>query len=311
MSGAANEVIVLGRVCIDLYPSDIDTHLEDVRSFTKSIGGSATNVAVAIARHGHRVALVTRTGDDPFGRYAKQEMERLGVTASHVTPIRGFASVLTFCEMFPPDDFPLYIYREPTAPDMKLEESDLPMDEIRSAAILWVTATGLSQEPSRSSHLAALRARGRQATTILDLDYRPMFWSSQTEAHDAVAAALPLVSVAVGNIDECEMAVGERDPYRAADALLDLGLELAVIKRGPAGVLAKSKTGIVELDALPIEVVNGLGAGDGFGGALCHGLWPGGESSASSASRTPLAPSSRPGANAQQPCRQPSRWTNS
>ncbi|MDP9027649.1 MAG: 5-dehydro-2-deoxygluconokinase [Actinomycetota bacterium] len=272
MTAATDDVVVIGRVCIDLYPTDVDTHIEDVTAFTKSIGGSATNVAVAIARHGHSVALVTRTGHDPFGRYAKREMERLGINVSYVSPVAGLASVLTFCEMFPPADFPLYIYREPTAPDMRLEESDLPIDEIRSAKVLWTTATGLSQEPSRSAHLAALTARGRRAITILDLDYRPLFWSSIDQARRAVADALPLVTVAVGNIDECEMAVGHRDPHRAADALLDLGLELAVIKRGAEGVLAKSRTETVELDALPVDVVNGLGAGDGFGGALCHGL---------------------------------------
>jgi 5-dehydro-2-deoxygluconokinase len=272
LNGPSDEVVVLGRVCIDLYPAEVNTGLEDVQTFTKSIGGSATNVAVAIARHGHPVALVTRTGDDPFGRYAKREMSRLGIDVSHVTPYTGLASVLTFCEMFPPDNFPLYIYREPTAPDMKLEVSDIPMELVRSAGVLWTTATGLSQEPSRSAHLAALSARGRTATTVLDLDYRPMFWESREEARAAVAAALPFASVVVGNIDECAMAVGHTDPYRAADALLDMGPDLAIVKRGPDGVLAKTASTTVELSALPIQVVNGLGAGDGFGGALCHGL---------------------------------------
>jgi 5-dehydro-2-deoxygluconokinase len=266
------DVVVIGRVCIDLYPAEVNTHLEDVSGFTKSIGGSATNVAVAIARHGHDVTLVTRTGDDPFGRYAKRELARLGVDVSHVTPFAGLASVLTFCEMFPPDNFPIYIYRQPTAPDMKLEASDVPLDEVQNARILWTTATGLSQEPSRTAHHAALTARDRRQNTILDLDYRPMFWDSAADAHSAVTAALPLVTIAIGNQEECEVAVGETDPVRAADALLDFGLDLAIVKRGPRGVLAKTRTSTVEVQSLPIEVVNGLGAGDGFGGALCHGL---------------------------------------
>jgi 5-dehydro-2-deoxygluconokinase len=273
----ARDVVVLGRVCIDLYPMEVNTHLEDVTGFTKSIGGSATNVAVAIARHGRDVTLVTRVGDDPFGEYARRELARLGVDGSFITAVAGMQSVLTFCEMFPPDDFPLYIYRNPTAPDMFLEASGVPMSEVRDARILWTTATGLSADPSRSAHLAALRERGRRQHTVLDLDYRPMFWPSATAAHDAISEALPLVSVAVGNQDECEVAVGERDPFRAADALLDRGIELAIVKRGPHGVLAKTPTQALELPAESVDVVNGLGAGDAFGGALCHGLlaeWP-------------------------------------
>jgi 5-dehydro-2-deoxygluconokinase len=83
--------------------------------------------------------------------------------------------------------------------------------------------------------------------------------------------------VAVGNLDECETAVGTRDPHAAAARLLDLGVALAVVKQGPLGVLAATPDGLVEVPPIPVQVVNGIGAGDGFGGALCHGLlagWP-------------------------------------
>jgi len=92
-----------------------------------------------------------------------------------------------------------------------------------------------------------------------------------------VRKALPEVTVAVGNLEECAVAVGERDPHRAAAALLDAGLDLAVVKQGPRGVLARSRTETVEVPPVEVDVLNGLGAGDGFGGALCHGLlagWP-------------------------------------
>jgi 5-dehydro-2-deoxygluconokinase len=112
--------------------------------------------------------------------------------------------------------------------------------------------------------------------TVLDLDYRPMFWSSREDARHWVQQALPYATVAVGNLDECDTAVGEREPYTAARALHALGVELAVVKRGPDGVLASSKGGAtVEVPPVPVEVVNGLGAGDAFGGALCHGLLAG------------------------------------
>jgi 5-dehydro-2-deoxygluconokinase len=170
----------------------------------------------------------------------------------------------------------LYFYRESKAPDLAIEPEELDAAELAAARVFWSTVTGLSQEPRRRAHRAAWAARGRAPLTALDLDYRPMFWSSARHPGEHVRAALPYVSVAVGNLDECEAAVGERDPERAAGALLDAGLDLAVVKQGPRGVLARSREATVEVPPVPVEAVNGLGAG-GFGGALCHGLlvgWP-------------------------------------
>ncbi len=112
---------------------------------------------------------------------------------------------------------------------------------------------------------------------MLDLDYRAMFWPSREAAREQVQQVLPHVTVAVGNRDECLTAVGEEDPSRAADALLEHGVELAIVKQGPKGVLARTREETVEVPPYFVDVVNGLGAGDAFGGALCHGLlagWP-------------------------------------
>jgi 5-dehydro-2-deoxygluconokinase len=272
---SAPDVIAIGRLGVDIYPLQDGVGLEDVTTFGKYLGGSAANVAVAAARYGRRVALVSRTGDDPFGRYLHRELGRLGVDGRFVAVDRDLKTPVTFCEIFPPDDFPLYFYREPKAPDLNVTVDQLDASEIRDAGILWATVTGLSQEPSRQTHFAAWAARGRADHTILDLDYRPMFWSDPAEASAQVAKALELVTVAVGNREECEVAVGETDPSRAADALLERGVRLAIVKQGPRGVLAKTADETVEVPPYFVDVVNGLGAGDAFGGALCHGLLSG------------------------------------
>ena len=275
--GEVFDVLTMGRVGVDLYPLQVGVGLADVETFGKFLGGSATNVAVAAARHGRRTAVITRTGADPFGEFIHQQLRELGVDDRFVTAVEGLPTPVTFCEIFPPDDFPLYFYRLPKAPDLEIAADELDLAAVSSARVFWATVTGLSQEPSRSAHHAAWTARGRRPLTVLDLDYRPMFWPSQAAAHEQVAAALPHVTVAVGNLEECETAVGEREPEAAAKALLATGVELAVVKQGPKGVLAITRDERVEVPPTPVEVVNGLGAGDGFGGALCHGLlsgWP-------------------------------------
>jgi 5-dehydro-2-deoxygluconokinase len=271
------DVIAIGRLGVDLYPQQPGVRLADVPTFGKYLGGSAANVAVAAARYGRRVALVSRTGDDPFGEYLSRELRAFGVDDRWVHPVRGLPTPITFCEIFPPDDFPIYFYRYPKAPDLEIFSVELDLDAISDARVLWLTGTGLSAQPSRDAHLAALAARDRAALTVLDLDYRPVLWASADDARAAVQQALDSATVAVGNLDECEIAVGERDPHRAAEALLARGVRLAVVKQGPLGVLARTADETVEVLPLQVEVVNGLGAGDAFGGALCHGLlagWP-------------------------------------
>ena len=266
------ELITMGRVSVDIYPEQVGVGLEDVTTFAKFLGGSSTNVAVAAARLGHSAATITRTGDDPFGRFIHQALQGFGVDDTWVTSVPDVQTPVVFCEIFPPDDFPLYFYRGAKAPDLHISADELDYDAIRAADVFWVTVTGLSQEPSREAHLAALEARAGHGTTILDLDYRPMFWDSVDEATAQISKVLPYATVAVGNKQECEVAIGEAAPHAAAKALLDAGVELAVVKQGPLGVLGVRRDESVVVPPVPVDVVNGLGAGDAFGGALVHGL---------------------------------------
>jgi 5-dehydro-2-deoxygluconokinase len=265
------EVITMGRVSVDLYPEQIGVPLAEVKTFAKSLGGSATNVAVAAARLGHRSAVVTKVGDDGFGPYVRAALEGFGVDARYVGTDPDLRTPLAFCEIHPPDDFPLLFYREPKAPDSNIGVEDLDLEEISSAPLFWITGTGLSEEPSRSTTLGALEARSG-GITVVDLDYRPMLWNSREETERWYHEALKNATVAVGNQEEVEVAVGTGDPHEASAALLDLGLELAIVKRGPDGVLARTAEGVAEAPPIEVDVVNGLGAGDAFGGALCHAL---------------------------------------
>lgn len=269
------DVLSMGRVGIDLYPLTDGQTLDRVDTFGRYLGGSPTNVAIAAARLGHSAAVITRTGDDPFARFVHSELLRLGVSDDFVASIPGLRTTLAFCELFPPDDFPLYFYNATPPPDHLIDGADLDLDAVAGAGVFWSTLSGLAHPTSRAAHHAAWSTRNRTPFTVLDLDYRPSFWSGAEQAGAEARRALPRVTVAVGNLEECRLVVGESDPERAADALLDAGVDLAIVKLGPAGVLAKSRTELVTAAPVRVEVVNGLGAGDGFGGALCHGLLTG------------------------------------
>ena len=271
------EVITMGRVGVDLYPEQIGVALAEVRTFAKSLGGSPTNVAVAAARLGRRAAVITKVGDDGFGVYVRRALAEFGVDTRWVGTDTTLPTPLVFCEIFPPDRFPVYFYREPKAPDMNIAREELDLSAIAAAPVFWTTGTGLSDEPSRTATLAALDTRKRRDFTIHDLDHRHHLWHKGDDARRWAREAAKRATVVLGNIEELEMATGTRDPVAGAAALLDLGAKIAIVKRGGEGVYARTASEEVTVPPVEIPVLNGLGAGDAFGGALCHGLlagWP-------------------------------------
>ena len=281
MSTESLELLTVGRVGVDIYPQQ-NGPLKDVSTFAKYLGGTATNVAVGAARLGRRTAVLTKVGPDSFGEFVREALAGFGVDPAYVGTAPGLLTPVVFCELDPAEDPALFFYRQPIAPDLTIVDEDIPWDVVRDVPVFWVTGTGASVEPSRTSQLAMLKHRGRLDSgsgrhTVLDLDWRPMFWSSPDDASAEYDALLDHVTVAVGNRAEVEVAVGTSDPDEAATRLLDRGLELALVKMGGEGVLVATPDSRDVVAPHPVEVVCGLGAGDAFGGALVHGLLAGWE----------------------------------
>jgi 5-dehydro-2-deoxygluconokinase len=271
------EVLTVGRISIDLYCDQVGADWHAARSFSKAVGGSPTNVAIAAARLGRRTAVFTKVGDDPFGAMAIGELRDFGVDTRFVSVEPGAVTPLAFAVLDPPEDPQLWFRRDPPVPDFQLRPGDVGADAVSEVPILWITGSALSQEPSGSTAEDMLHRRGRRRHTVLDLDYRPTFWRSREEAAARIGAAVAHATIAVGNREECAVAVGTDDPREAAGRLRARGVELAIVKLGGDGVLVSSEEGERLIAPPPIQVMCGLGAGDAFGGAVCHGLlseWP-------------------------------------
>ena len=271
------ELLTVGRISIDLYCGQLGAGWQEAETFAKAVGGSPTNVAIAAARLGRRAALYTKVGVDPFGDVAVQELRDFGVDVRFVGVEPDGVTPLAFAVLDPPEDPQLHFRRQPPVPDFQLRAGEVPAEAVTGVGVLWISGGSLAQEPSRATVQGMLAARERRAHTVLDLDYRPSFWTDRAEASQVIGAAVHHATIAVGNREECAVAVGADDPHEAAARLLGRGVELAIVKLGGDGVLLADARGERLVAPAPIEVLCGLGAGDAFGGALCHGLlsgWP-------------------------------------
>ena len=271
------DVLSVGRISVDLYSKEPNIGFDGQQSFQKSVGGSPTNVAVAAAQLGLRVALATKVGDDDFGKYVRGRLAGWGVDTGFVGTVNGAQTPLAFAALTPPESPTVIFYRGAAAPDSTITAADVPGDVVRSCRILWISQASLAQGSTADTCLEWMSMRSHDDHTILDLDYRASLWESSADARSMAERAISLATVVVGNREECAIAVGTDEPDAAADALLAVGVRLAIIKMGADGVLLASATERVRIPAIPIDVVCGLGAGDAFGGSLCYGLLHGWE----------------------------------
>ena len=266
------DLIAVGRISVDLYAREAYASFLQQQTFAKSIGGSPTNVAVGAARLGLRSAVVTRVGDDQLGRYAQGRLAELGVITDFATVLDDAQTPVVLAALDPPEDPVIAFYRPEQSPDTCIGPSAVPIADIRSCRVLWVSGGSLAAGATAATCFSWLEARGGQPHTVLDLDYRPAFWSDRAQARAAARRAMESATVVVGNRAECEMAVGTAAPEDAADRLLGMGVPCAIVKLGGDGVLLATADERVVVPPVPVDVVCGLGAGDAFGAALALGL---------------------------------------
>jgi 5-dehydro-2-deoxygluconokinase len=276
------DLVCIGRTCVDLYAEQEGARLEDVQSFRKYVGGSATNIAFNTARLGVRSAMLTRVGEEQMGRFVRRTLADIGVDVSHVTFDPEHLTPYVLLAIRDIDNFPrLFAYGD--AADLALEESDIDPEFIASSKALLVTGTPLSRAGSRAASLKAVEAAKEAGTTVVfDLDYRPVFWGvasheqggemfvASTEVTEGYNSVLPDCDLVVGTEEEIRIAGGSTETREALRSIRELSDASIVLKVGAMGAIVfpgeipNDLEDGVRVPGFPVEVFNSVGAGDAF-----------------------------------------------
>ncbi|WP_309120627.1 5-dehydro-2-deoxygluconokinase [Paenibacillus sp.] len=276
------DLIGLGRLCIDLNANEIHRPMEETLSFTKYLGGSPANIAVASARLGLRTGFIGKVSNDPFGRFIMKYLEDTGINTENIhTDRTGAVTGLAFTEIKSPTECSILMYRDNVA-DLKLEPSEVSEDYIASAKAILISGTALAKSPSREAVFVALEyAKKHNVVTLFDIDYRPWTWQSKTETGVYCRLVAEKCDVIVGGRDEFDLMEAVVGPQRqddrwTADHWLGKGASVIVVKRGGDGSTAYTKDGgEFKGSTFPAQVVKTFGAGDSFAGAFIYGLMNG------------------------------------
>lgn len=279
MSGQQAEIIAVGRIGVDFYASEEGRPLKDVRTFSRTQGGSISNIAVNLAKLGHAVKLITRVGDEPLGWYLLDYLGRNRVDTSSIRLDPQHRTSLAVVEVFPPDSFVTLFFRENCA-DLHLTLDDIPFDEVARARILAASGTSLTRSPARETILYVLQktafASEPKPTVVFDLDYREVLWGSRQEAALYLWQAVKLADIVLANDEEIEVLSALCDREQVVEQILAGRRRILVHKRGMAGATIYAEGQQVTIPPFPAtRVVSTNGAGDAFAAAFLHGLLAG------------------------------------
>lgn len=268
-----NRFAILGRVGMDLNAHPPGATIESAQGFTTAIGGSAGNIAAALARQGAGVSLISCISDDAVGRFCRAELARYGVDTTHIRAVGGEARnslALTETRL---DGCQTVLYRNGAA-DFALTPEDISSIDFTPLSALVVTGTALARDPSRSATLTALaRARAAGALTVLDVDYRAYSWASRDEAAATCLQAAQGCDITIGNDDEFAlMAKGYDAGPALARHLATQGALFTIYKRGADGCTTHTPDYSFDTPIFPVAALKPTGAGDGFMGGLLAAL---------------------------------------
>jgi 5-dehydro-2-deoxygluconokinase len=267
-----NSFLVLGRAGMDLYADPPGTQIEDALSFTAALGGSAGNIAVAIARLGGAASLVTSVSDDAIGRYTIKQLKSYGVGTEHIRAVGGEARNSLAVVETRAENCQSIIYRNGAA-DFQLTADQVQSIWFAGFGALIVTGTGLAVEPSRAaSFLAIERARAVGLPVILDVDYRPYSWTDAKTASEVCLRAASLSTIVIGNDVEFNVMAGTGHGLALAQKLATSSAAICVYKMGEKGAVTFAGSKSFETGIFPVTALKPTGAGDSFMGAFVTGL---------------------------------------
>ncbi len=275
------DMILLGRVAVDLNPVDYYCPLSESTTFKRYLGGSPANIAVGLSRLGKKCGFFARVSDDELGTFVENFFKNEGIDCSHITRCTNGEKIgLTFTEIKSETESSITMYRNEAA-DLKLDVADIDEEYINKAKSILISGTALCESPSREAALkATLLAKKNNIPVIFDIDYRAYNWKSNDEIaiyYSAVAEKADIILGSREEFDLTEKFIGLDGTDKAsAEYWHSKNAKIVIIKHGKEGSTAYTNDGeSYTIKPFPVKLLKSFGGGDGYASAFLYGILSG------------------------------------
>lgn len=275
------DMILLGRVAVDLNPVDYYCPLSESTTFKRYLGGSPANIAVGLSRLGKKCGFFARVSNDELGAFVVNFFKNEGIDCSHITRCTNGEKIgLTFTEIKSETESSITMYRNEAA-DLKLDVADIDEEYIKKGKALLISGTALCESPSREAALkATLIAKKNNIPVIFDIDYRAYNWKSNDEIaiyYSTVAEKADIILGSREEFDLTEKFIGLDGTDKAsAEYWHSKNAKIVIIKHGKEGSTAYTNDGkSYTIKPFPVKLLKSFGGGDGYASAFLYGILEG------------------------------------
>lgn len=259
VGGAAPRVFVIGEALVDIVH-------RATGAVDEAPGGSPANTALTLGRLGRHPALVTRLGDDERGRRIRRWLEESEVeVVASAAPRTATATAHL-------DATGAATYSFDLEWDLGTEVSGLEGALAATADLVHVGSVATMLEPGDAQVLALVRAARPRALITYDPNIRPSLVDDPTRVRARVDDLLALADVVKASDEDLHWLAPGRDAVEIAREWVARGPALVVVTLGSQGAVGVTADGEVVVPGIPTDVVDTVGAGDTFMGALIDGL---------------------------------------
>ncbi|SFJ71596.1 sugar kinase [Thermoflavimicrobium dichotomicum] len=272
----ALDVVTFGEAMV-LFIAEQVGELHQVEKFTRNLAGAETNVAIGLARLGYRVGWVSKVGNDPFGRYIREKIQSENVDITRVGIDDRYPTGFQLKSKVVSGDPEIHYFRKGSAAS-KISVNDFDTEYFTSARHMHMTGIppALSDTAREFAEHALSVMKSAKRTISFDPNLRPQLWASQDEMIRVLNALAVQADWVLPGIAEGQILTGYSDPRDIAAFYLDRGVKLVAVKLGPKGAYYRTATEEMVVPGFPVkEVIDTVGAGDGFAVGLISGILDG------------------------------------
>ena len=258
------DIICLGEVLIDMFCTEVGVPLQKAPAFLPVPGGAPANVAIGLAKLGVDSALISKVGDDPFGRLLRSVLLQGQVDISQLKVDEDSRTTLAFISIRKDGERDFCFYRNPGA-DMMLSAEEISEEFIKSARIFHYGSISMICNPSYRATLKALEYAKKYGLLIsYDPNLRLSLWKNEEQARQRIIEGLNNSDLAKLNDEELEFITGISDLREGTDTILKYGVKVVFVTQGDKGSFFNNRKDCGFVESYKVHIVDTTGCGDGF-----------------------------------------------